>query len=156
MTETKKKRKYKKRGPRVYNLKPWQEILWSKIKKDETGEGHWVWMGSMNNGWPKLSVNRVKHNDVMPSRSARLLVRIALGLPTAEKIFLHCGEGRCVNPDHMDNRFPEVNAERNLELRSKWQQHLQFLKHKTTYAALGREFGLTRERVRQLCKGVRA
>lgn len=58
-----------------------------------------------------------------------------------------CVEG-CLNPDHAGGAF----SARDREIRTKYSLSLRY---KTTLEEIGKEYGLTRERIRQICVGVK-
>lgn len=68
-----------------------------RVRRD--GE-HWMWIGAVSNGWPKVSL---RLDGAYHGFGARALVwEVHRGkIPAGDKIIADCGRALCVNPDHL-------------------------------------------------------
>lgn len=121
--------------------RPVEEKFWELVEKGE----HWVWKGYMQEELPMVA----GPNGRM--RSARKISwQLAKGCLPPGYLYPGCGEPRCVRPEHL--QVQDFTA-RDREIRRRWALHLEHVMHVTTFEELGREFGMSRQRVEQIVKG---
>ena len=117
------------------NVKDLATRVWEYVEKEPNG--CWFWIGTSTT----LSRNY---------RTPGKLVKYALGLSTeGYKTGRICLNRRCLNPEH---ETATRKFSRDSEVIEKWSKHLAAKPHVTTLEKLGKEFGITRQRVEQIVK----
>lgn len=121
--------------------RPISERIWDVVEKRENG--CWLWtgrrIGSMTHG--------------LKSYNPRNAIREVLGLPLHPKakiVFSSCGTPNCINPEH---EAVEKFEARNNEIRARWAKSEEAKTLILTMEDLGKEYGLTRQRIEQIVNG---
>lgn len=131
-----------KGGWRQRDLRPLIERARSAIQINED-TGHWFWIG------PDPSTITKKG-----PRTKRNWGRFLAGKPLSKNPFAQrsmCGITECINPEHSQKeKFPARNA----EIIALWNASEEAKKVVFTLEEIGKKYGLTRERVRQIIEGI--
>lgn len=125
---------------------PLEKRIYSRIMK-ESG-GCWVWMGT-NNGrnmpyYPASRGERIKVRQWVYFRETG---------KTIPSLHATCGRSTCVRPEHMGIGGGVLSLQDNEDIKRRWALSLA---HSITMEKLGREYGVSRQRIEQLVRGIDA
>ena len=140
--------------------KPREHFFWKRVDKQENG--CWIWTGKLSAGSHYSKDTPIFNNGSEKGYgyvSALKFAAMLCGhkfLPhgvLSLKRYNNCGNLKCVNPEHWAHLCDTNNKERDDAIKERW---ALFKKYKTTMLVLGKEYGITRQRVEQIinCKDV--
>lgn len=127
-------------GVRQRDMRSFDQKIRDAITIDPSG--CWLWVGRD----PRAMAAYTPGAPTTPRNVARYL----LGLPARRIPYMPgqaCGTRECINPEHEElGKFQE----RNKRIMERWRESEEAKTKIVTLEMLGQEFGLTRERIRQI------
>lgn len=116
----------------------------SRIHK-EPDDGCWVWTGGIHSRRPLFH----------PTYAESIRVRdwVFHHVTGKDGVDLHpiCGRNTCVKPEHQARRNGQISILDAERIRRRWALHLA---HKTSLVQIGREHGVSKQRIEQIVRDV--
>lgn len=122
---------------------PIEKRIETRIKKEENG--CWIWSAGMQKNNPIFNT----------SNGERIYVRhwvfFQVTKQAGARVHPTCGRDRCVNPEHQVRSGGDIPATEFDKIKTRWALHLA---HKVTLDKIGKEYGVSRQRIEQIVRDV--